>query len=70
MGAGARIPRRGHRRDAGGRVRRSAGLVQALSTGVQSELAKWDRLPGGPRPGGPVLRLAPQLPSLAGPPVA
>jgi hypothetical protein len=39
------------------------GLIQGLSTGVQAELGK---RPGGRRAGGPVLRLAPRPPLLAG----
>jgi hypothetical protein len=45
------------------------GLIQGLSTGIQAEAAKLtqhDRPPGGHRPAGPVLRLAPRLPYLAG----
>ena len=39
------------------------GLIRGLSTGVQAELGK---RPGGRRAGGPVLRLAPRPPLLAG----
>ena len=46
------------------------GLIQGLSTGVQAELAKLDRPPAGRAAGrraaGPVLRLAPRPPFLAG----
>jgi hypothetical protein len=42
------------------------GLVQGLSTGVLAELQKLGKQPDGPRGGGPVLRLAPRLPFLAG----
>jgi hypothetical protein len=52
--------------------RDEAGLIRGLSTGVQAELAKFARLekPGrrsdDDRAGGPVLRLAPRPPFLAG----
>jgi hypothetical protein len=41
-------------------------LIQGLSTGVQAELEKLGKRPDGPRTAGPVLRLAPRLPFLAG----
>jgi Domain of unknown function (DUF4062)/Tetratricopeptide repeat len=49
----------------------NSGLIQGLSTGIQAELAKLGRRPGGDRAasdraGGPVLRLAPRPPLLAG----
>jgi hypothetical protein len=43
-----------------------AGLIGALSTGVATELARLGQRPPGERVAGPVLRLAPRLPLLAG----
>jgi hypothetical protein len=43
-----------------------AGLIAGLSTGVAAELARLDQRQAGGRAGGPVLRLAPRLPFLAG----
>jgi hypothetical protein len=42
------------------------GLVQGLSTGVLAVLEKVGKRPDGSRAGGPVLRLPPRLPLLAG----
>jgi Domain of unknown function (DUF4062) len=42
------------------------GLIQGLSTGVLAALEKLAQRPDRPRPGGPVLRLPPRLPFLAG----
>jgi uncharacterized protein DUF4062/tetratricopeptide repeat protein len=42
------------------------GLIQGLSTGVLAALEKLGPRPKGPRAGGPVLRLPPQVPFLAG----
>jgi len=42
------------------------GLIQGLSTGVQTQLDKLAKRPDGPRTGGRVLRLAPKPPFLAG----
>jgi hypothetical protein len=42
------------------------GLVQGLSTGVLAALEKLGKRPGGSPSGGPVLRLPPQVPFLAG----
>jgi Domain of unknown function (DUF4062) len=43
-----------------------AGLIEGLSTGVAAELAKLGQRPAGGQAAGPVLRLAPRLPLLAG----
>src|SRR5215470_9870424 len=42
------------------------GLIQGLSTGVLAALEKLGLRPGGRRAGGPVLRLPPRVPFLAG----
>ena len=42
------------------------GLIQGLSTGVQAELVKLGKRPDGHQARGPVLRLAPRPPFLAG----
>jgi Domain of unknown function (DUF4062)/Tetratricopeptide repeat len=59
------------RSEVAGRVRAAEfsdlqGLIQGLSTGILAALEKLGKRPDGPRAGGPVLRLPPRLPMLAG----